>query len=65
MLTSTPYTGHYVNITGISMNDLISGVDTTSYYRYLGSLTTPNCDEAVIWTVLKDSIKVSQNVICL
>ncbi|XP_031417316.1 carbonic anhydrase 9-like [Clupea harengus] len=57
--------GHYVNITGISMNDLISGVDTTSYYRYLGSLTTPNCDEAVIWTVFRDSIKVSQNVIDL
>ena len=65
MLTSTPYTGHYVNITGISINHLTSGVDTTSYYRYLGSLTTPNCDEAVIWTVFRDSIKVSQNVVCL
>ncbi|XP_031417313.1 carbonic anhydrase 1-like [Clupea harengus] len=57
--------GHYVNITGISMNDLISGVDTASYYRYLGSLTTPNCNEAVIWTVFKDTVKVSQNLIDL
>ncbi|KAL2077967.1 hypothetical protein ACEWY4_025652 [Coilia grayii] len=55
----------YVNITGISMNDLISGVDLTSYYRYLGSLTTPDCNEAVVWTVFKDSIKVSQNLIDL
>ncbi|KAG5262682.1 hypothetical protein AALO_G00277680 [Alosa alosa] len=55
----------YVNITDISMNDLISGVDPTSYYRYLGSLTTPKCNEAVIWTVFKDTIKVSQNLIDL
>ncbi|XP_062382480.1 carbonic anhydrase 6-like [Sardina pilchardus] len=57
--------GESVSITDISMNDLISGVDTTSYYRYLGSLTTPNCNEAVVWTVFKDTVKVSQNVIDL
>ncbi|XP_076137527.1 carbonic anhydrase 6-like [Alosa pseudoharengus] len=57
--------GQYADITGISMDDLISGVDTTSYYRYLGSLTTPNCNEAVVWTVFKNSIKVSKNLIDL
>ncbi|MEQ2166111.1 hypothetical protein GOODEAATRI_024308, partial [Goodea atripinnis] len=50
---------------GISLDDLLSGVNRRNYYRYLGSLTTPVCNEAVIWTVFKDSIKVSKNLIDL
>ncbi|XP_052427549.1 carbonic anhydrase 4 isoform X4 [Carassius gibelio] len=49
----------------LTMDDLLSGVDRTKYYRYLGSLTTPNCDEGVIWTIFKDPIKVSQDLIDL
>jgi len=47
----------------ITMNSLLEGVDRTKYYRYQGSLTTPNCNEAVIWTVFKDPIKVSQDLV--
>ncbi|XP_061569495.1 carbonic anhydrase 4-like [Cololabis saira] len=48
---------------GISLNDLLDGVDRTKYYRYLGSLTTPLCNEAVVWTVFKDPIRVSKHLI--
>lgn len=30
-----------------------------TYYRYEGSLTTPSCGEAVVWTVFETSIPIS------
>uniref|UniRef100_A0A3Q3CAK4 Carbonic anhydrase 4-like n=1 Tax=Haplochromis burtoni TaxID=8153 RepID=A0A3Q3CAK4_HAPBU len=48
---------------GFSLDDLLVGVDRTKYYRYLGSLTTPACQEAVVWTVFKEPIKVSKDLV--
>ncbi|KAF7705026.1 hypothetical protein HF521_020312 [Silurus meridionalis] len=58
--------GDSVTITeNLTMDSLLEGVDRTKYYRYLGSLTTPPCNEAVVWTVFKDPIKVSHDLVNL
>ena len=36
------------------------GADTSNFYRYEGSLTTPTCNEAVLWTVFKKEIGISE-----
>jgi carbonic anhydrase len=41
--------------------DLADGlVDTSSYYTYAGSLTTPACTENVSWVLLKEQSKLTQ-----
>jgi len=47
----------------IPYNEKIEDVLPTSsdsFYRYLGSLTTPTCNEVVIWSVIKNTIEISQ-----
>ncbi|XP_035259860.1 carbonic anhydrase-like isoform X3 [Anguilla anguilla] len=49
----------------ISIDDLLGDVDRSKYYRYNGSLTTPDCNEAVVWTVFKQPIKVNTELMKL
>ncbi|KAK2712355.1 hypothetical protein QYM36_011145, partial [Artemia franciscana] len=40
---------------GFRLNDLLP-MDLGKFYRYRGSLTTPNCNEAVFWNVFSNPI---------
>jgi len=44
-------------------SSVISGVDLEYYWAYIGSFTTPTCDENVQWTVLRDVVQVTPSQI--
>lgn len=48
-----------------SIEDLLGNVSLTKFYRYMGSLTTPNCSEAVVWTVFQEPINVHKSLVNL
>ncbi|XP_038615353.1 carbonic anhydrase 4 [Tachyglossus aculeatus] len=46
------------------LSDLLPSTDKLKrYFRYLGSLTTPDCQEKVIWTLFKEPIQLDENQI--
>ena len=44
----------------VSLMDLLPN-DVNEFWRYSGSLTTPTCDEVVIWTVFKNKVTLSKH----
>ncbi|KAL7977566.1 hypothetical protein Chor_009515, partial [Crotalus horridus] len=46
-----------------SLGGLLKTADVSSYYRYKGSLTSPNCEESVIWIVFLESIGIPYHVV--
>lgn len=46
-----------------SIGDLLGSVNLTKFYRYTGSLTTPDCNEAVVWTVFQEPINVHKTLV--
>lgn len=59
-----PHVGANVALSlDISIQDLLLDVDLTKYYRYHGSLTTPGCNEAVVWTVFQQPIRISKDLV--
>uniref|UniRef100_A0A671N931 Carbonic anhydrase n=1 Tax=Sinocyclocheilus anshuiensis TaxID=1608454 RepID=A0A671N931_9TELE len=40
------------------LTDIIPQANKLNYYRYSGSLTTPGCDQAVVWTVFQQSLPI-------
>ncbi|KAG7314722.1 hypothetical protein KOW79_022025 [Hemibagrus wyckioides] len=60
-LTKVESANSNTTISGISLSNLItSEKNMTKYYRYEGSLTTPYCTEAVVWTVFEIPIPLSK-----
>ncbi|XP_038644673.1 carbonic anhydrase 4-like, partial [Scyliorhinus canicula] len=47
----------------VSLMDLIKTVNLLKYFRYNGSLTTPECNEVVVWTVFEEPIRLNASLV--
>ena len=57
------FLGNTTKVPSFNLQTLIP--EHKTYYRYKGSLTTPACQESVIWTVFNDPIYVNENEVKL
>ncbi|XP_053543771.1 carbonic anhydrase IV c isoform X2 [Ictalurus punctatus] len=56
-----PYDGNTSIVPEFRMTDILPSLEKlSSYYRYSGSLTTPGCNEAILWTIFQESFTISQ-----
>jgi len=60
-LSSIKAVNDEVTLNSVAMETLLpSDYQTSNWYRYLGSLTTPQCNEVVTWTVMTQVIPISE-----
>ncbi|CAK9292734.1 unnamed protein product [Gordionus sp. m RMFG-2023] len=57
-----PYHGDSVTLPALSLKKMrgMFPKNIHDYYRYRGSLTSPDCNEVVIWTIFADTVTISQ-----
>ncbi|XP_078278211.1 carbonic anhydrase 4a [Rhinoraja longicauda] len=60
-LKEVPDVGNTFTMKAFSLEDMVPSDDKVkAYYRYDGSLTTPTCNEAVIWTIFREPFGLSK-----
>lgn len=66
VLSSAVSPGANTTIPNMTLASVIPKEETlTNYFRYQGSLTTPNCAESVVWTVFESTIPISMSQVQL
>lgn len=61
-LSMIKYKGNGTTMASFSLRDMLPE-SLDKFYRYSGSLTTPGCDESVVWTVFTNTIPISESQI--